>query len=116
LERLRPDFSHPVSITTDPPGASAFARFYCVPDGDWISLGRTPLEGIRYPRGLTRLRLELAGHRSQEDLVWNLGKLLTNAMAPESNTWHYMLRKPGQIPDEMEPVPAGGFPLYMPGL
>src|SRR5258708_32572373 len=33
-----------------------------------------------------------------------------------AGTWIYALHKSGEIPDEMEEVPAGGFALYMPGL
>ncbi len=116
LERLRPDFSHAVSIRTEPPGATASACFYGDPDGEWMPLGRTPLEGIPYPRGLTRLRLELPGHRSVHDVIWNLGKTLTNATDPDAGVWQYTLRAPGELPDEMVEVPRGGFPLFMPGL
>jgi len=116
LEQLRPEFSLPVSILSDPPGAAVSARFYGDPDGERIELGRTPLENIPYPRGVTRLELELAGHRTVHDLVLNLTKGLTNATEADSPTWRYGLRRPGEIPDEMEEVPPGGYPLYMPGL
>ncbi|MEO5617192.1 MAG: protein kinase [Candidatus Eisenbacteria bacterium] len=116
LERLRPDFSQPASIRTHPPGASVFASFYGDPSGDEIALGTTPLEAIPYPRGLTRLRIELPGYCTRHDVVWNLSKALNNAMDSERATWIYTLRLPGEIPDEMEEVPAGGFPLDMPGL
>ena len=116
LERLRPDFSRPISIVTDPPGAAASACFYGDPAGAWMALGHTPLEGIPYPRGLTRLRLELPGRRTVNDLVWNLAKPLTNAMDEEAGVWRYTLRRPGELPEEMEEVPTGGFPIYMPGL
>ena len=69
LERLRAEFSHPVSIRTEPPGASVSATFYGDPDGEGLELGPTPLEAIPYPRGLTRLRVELPGHRPVHDVV-----------------------------------------------
>lgn len=116
LERLRPEFSLPVSIISDPPGAAVSARFYGDPDGERIELGLTPLANVPYPRGVTRLELELAGYRSAHDVVLNLTSGLTNATEPDSPTWRYTLRRPGEIPDEMVEVPAGGFPLYMPGL
>ena len=116
VERLRPEFANPISITSDPPGALAFAAFYGDPDGCELALGATPLAAIPFPRGLTRLRLELPEHRPAHDLVWNLGPTQTNASDPDTCTWHYTLRRPAEIPDDMEEVPAGGFPLYMPGL
>lgn len=116
VARLRPAFSNTISITSDPPGARAFAAFYGDPEEAEIDLGETPLEDISFPRGLSRLRLELPEHRAVHDLVWNLSTELTNASDPDSGTWHYTLRKPGEIPDDMEEVPAGSFPLFMPGL
>jgi formylglycine-generating enzyme required for sulfatase activity/dienelactone hydrolase len=116
LERLRPDFALPVTIESEPPGAEVFACFYGDPGGEWLALGRTPLAGVSYPRGLTRLRLALPGYRDAHDLVHNLARGLTNATEPDGTTWRYELRRPGEVPDEMEAVPAGGYPLYMPGL
>jgi dienelactone hydrolase len=116
FERLRPEFSLPVSIRSDPPGAAVSARFYGDPDGDALELGRTPLENVAYPRGVTRLELTLPGHRTVHDVVLHLNRNFTNATEEGSPTWRYVLRKPGEIPDEMEEAPAGGFPLYMPGL
>ncbi len=116
VERLRSDFANPISITTDPPGAQAFAAYYEDPPGKEIALGTTPLQSISFPRGLTRLRLEMPHHRTVHDLVWNLAPNLTNAMDQESCTWHYAMRPPSELPEEMEEVAPGGFPLYMPGL
>jgi len=116
LERLRPEFSLPLSIVSEPAGASVTAQFYGDPDGEPLTLGRTPLENVPYPRGVTRLELALDGYRSVHDLVFILNKALTNAMEPDTLTWRYTLRRPGELPDEMVEVPAGGYPLYMPGL
>ncbi|MFN8588147.1 MAG: protein kinase [Candidatus Eisenbacteria bacterium] len=116
LERLRPEFSLPVHILSDPPGATVTARFYGDPDGERIELGVTPLENVPYPRGVTRLELELPGHRTVHDVVLNLATSFSNATEADSPTWRYTLHRHGEIPDEMELVPAGGFPLYMPGL
>ena len=116
LERLRPEFSGVVTITTEPPGAAAFVSFYGDPPDQEVSLGTTPLTNIPFPRGLARLRLESAGRRPVRDLLWNLGKGLTNATDPEAGAWHYALRAPGELPDGMEEVPAGEYPLFLPGL
>ncbi len=116
LERLRPEFALPVSILSDPPGARVSARFYGDPDGERIEFGHTPMENVLYPRGVTRLELELDGCRAAHDVVLNLSQGVTNATDAGSPTWHYALRRPGEVPDEMEAVPAGGFPMYMPGL
>ena len=116
VERLRPDFSQPISITSQPPGARVVASFYGDPEGAGIDLGVTPLGDVSFPRGLSRLRLELAGHQVIHDLVWNLSATLTNAIEPSTRTFHYPLRREGELPDGMEEVPAGASPLFMPGL
>ncbi|MBZ0269721.1 SUMF1/EgtB/PvdO family nonheme iron enzyme, partial [bacterium] len=93
------------------PGAQVSVRSYRRPDR-WIPLGPTPLELERAPRGFVCVKLEAEGRRTVHDLVYNhpyaemfgLGGL------------HYPLHAPGEIPDGMEPVPAGASSLFMPGL
>ena len=108
LERLWPKFSREITITSDPPGATVQAKYYGTPDAAWLPFGRTPLESVRYPKGMTRLHLELAGRRTVQDLVWNIAYF--------DSGWHYELHEPGEIPEEMVWVPGGEFPLMMPGL
>ena len=45
-------------------------RIRRVPDAaaDWLSLGRTPLDGVRIPRGLIRVRVSKAGFRADRRL------------------------------------------------
>ena len=116
VDRLRPEFSSPVSITSDPPGARVFAAYYADGDDKEIDLGLTPLRQIPFPRGLSRIRLELPGHRPAFDLLWSIKTVSTNATDPANCTWHYRLHKPGEIPDEMELVPAGGSAVLLTGL
>lgn len=116
LERLRPEFSLPVTIESSPSGAAVFACFYGEPDGEWVPFGVTPLVAIQYPRGLTRLRLEFPGHLAAHDIFWNLSKTMNNAMDEPTSTWRYTLHPPAELPAEMEAVPAGAFPIFLPGL
>jgi len=116
VARLRPAYSNPISITSDPSGARAFAAFYGDPEGVEVNLGQTPLAGIAFPRGLSRLRLELPEYLAAHDLIWNLNTALSNASDQDAGIWHTRLRRSGEIPDDMEAVPAGGFPLFLPGL
>jgi dienelactone hydrolase len=116
LERVWPEFTRKITILSEPPGAAVFAKYYGNPDGDWTPIGRTPLESFRYPRGFTRLKLELDGYRTSHDLVWNFGSAMAGATDDDASVWRYPLRKPGEIPDEMERVSGGGFMLFMPGL
>ncbi len=116
VERLRPDFSNAISITSEPAGARVFGAYYGDPEGEERDLGETPLTNIPFPRGLSRVRLELSGHRPAHDLIWSLSRTLTNASDQENCRWHYALRRPDEVPAEMEEIPAGGDPMFLPGL
>ncbi len=108
VERLRRKFTREITITSDPPGATVSGRYYDEPDADPVVIGRTPLEHVRYPRGFTRVQLELAGKRTAEDVIWNFPLI--------GETWSYRLHGPAEVPEEMAWVPAGKFELFIPGL
>jgi dienelactone hydrolase len=108
VAQLRPKFSREVSITSDPPGASVFARYYDDPGAEPVFLGRTPLEHLSYSRGFSRLQLTLDGHVPVDDVVWNFAIL--------GDRWHYRLSRPGAFPEDMAFIPSGTFELFLPGL
>ena len=108
LLRLLPYFSRDISVTSDPPGARVSVKYYGAPDSEWLAMGNTPLTGASWPKGITRIRVEHEGRRSAEDVIYNLE--FVGAL------WHYTLQSPEQAADGMEWVPAGTFPLFMPGL
>ena len=64
LAELWPRIAWRVTIPSDPPGATVFLQAYDATDDRWLELGKTPLENIRIPYGLSRLRFELSGHRT----------------------------------------------------
>ena len=107
-EQLRPRFSRAITITSDPPGASVYVRYYDDLESEPILLGQTPLEKLAYPRGFTRLRLTLPGREDLDDVIWNFDLL--------GDTWSYRFPAPGEVPKDMALVPAGTFELYLPGL
>jgi eukaryotic-like serine/threonine-protein kinase len=111
LESLWPEFTHPLRVTSEPAGAQVSVRAYREPEG-WIPVGTTPLELERGPRGFVCVKLEHEGRRTVQDLIYN------HPYAAEVGTGdlHYALPAPGEVPDEMEPVPAGACDLFMPGL
>jgi dienelactone hydrolase len=108
LEILWPEFTREIRISSEPEGAQVFAKYYGDPEGEWKSIGHTPLDNLRYPLGFTRIRLELPGHRPVHDLVWNLSFI--------ADEWAYTLHPEGVLPDEMELVPSGALALFIPGL
>jgi dienelactone hydrolase/predicted Ser/Thr protein kinase len=108
LERLRPKFVREIGITSEPPGAAVYARYYDEPDAPPVLIGMTPMQKARYPLGFTRIHLELPGKEPIDDVIWNL------SLAGKS--WDYRFHDPGEVPDGMSWIPAGSSPLYIPGL
>jgi dienelactone hydrolase len=71
LAMLWPRFSSRTTIHTDPPGAKVHRR----PieenlDTSWQFLGITPLDSIRFPPGVSRLRIEMDGYETREFSGW----------------------------------------------
>lgn len=109
VAKLRTRFTRETTIRSEPSGAMVFARFYDEPEAQPVFIGKTPLLKIAYPRGLTRVRLELPGKVPAEDLVWN--SVLSGGV-----DFDYQLRDPGAVPAGMVPVPEGAPNVVMPGL
>lgn len=105
LERLWETISSPVEIRSEPQGARVFARPYGQPDAEWTSFGRTPLAERRFPKGFSRIRLELDGYDAVDDVVWTLE-------GPRS----YRLQPAGSAPAGMVFVDGGEHSLHAVGL
>ena len=71
LERIIPDdpelgalmaaMSLPVSVRTEPSGATVHAQVYTSPGSEWMHLGTTPIDSVRLPLGVFRFRIEKDG-------------------------------------------------------
>jgi len=59
---VREGYSREVSVQSTPVGAEIAIKPYAV-DGEWITLGRAPLDKIRVPRGPLQWQVTLEGHR-----------------------------------------------------
>ena len=66
LYQLWQDVSIPVEVTTDPAGAEVAIAAYRAPTPTWFVLGQTPLNGVRIPRGLMRVRITKPGFQTIE--------------------------------------------------
>lgn len=117
LSRLFPRFSRPVRFHSMPPGASVFAKPYARPESEWRLIGQTPIDSVRFPLGFSRVKLELAGHQTLYDVIWNSGMF--------TDTLQYQLSVLGSLPPEMEAAPkyaswynitVAPAALHMPGL
>ncbi len=62
LAELFAKCSFRIHIRTEPGGARVYMKEYGEPDGEWRSLGLTPLEKIRLPVGIFRWKLEKEGY------------------------------------------------------
>ena len=98
VRQLWLDVSLPAVITTDPAGADVAFASYRSPTG-WFSLGRTPLNRVRVPRTLVRLRISKAGFQPIE------GSGSPGAFA------RFRLDRPDAVPAGMVRVVGGRDPI-----
>ena len=106
LARLRRQYSIPLTIHSDPPGARVYAKPYAGVDLPWDDLGTTPIDTLPYIGGCIRWKLELAGYRETEDISW----------AGDRN---FLLHEEGALPAEMVWVPKPltlARRIYLPGI
>ena len=103
--------SVPVTIATDPAGATVPRRDYAPSDAAWEVLGTSPVEVDRFPLGQSRVRIELDGYRTRE-----------LAMPSEwfTDLGPVQLRREESLPPGMIPVHASAgsdaYGLFVPGL
>jgi len=107
LLTLSKKYSAPLTIRSDPPGAQVYARPYASVEGEWELLGETPIESLRYVRGVLRVRVEKNGYRPVHDIYWN--------PMFKGGERGYVLREPGNIPEGMEWCPASAPRLWVQG-
>lgn len=63
LDELRSRFTYLATIPSEPEGATVFRRPHIEPDAPWQELGRTPLNNVSLPYGMSVIRLELDGYQ-----------------------------------------------------
>ena len=64
LRALEPQFSAPVSLATNPPGAKVYFRPFAGKETDWRVIGVTPIENQSLPLGVGLWRFEQDGRGS----------------------------------------------------
>jgi formylglycine-generating enzyme required for sulfatase activity/tRNA A-37 threonylcarbamoyl transferase component Bud32/dienelactone hydrolase len=93
-----------VSIRTEPSGARVYRRDYPADSGAWQYLGVTPVDRVRIPRGLSRLRFEKDGFPPLVVAGWQLDSA-------------FALSDGKAVPAGMVRVPGGRIEeLNLPGL
>jgi serine/threonine protein kinase len=122
--------SNTISVNTEPPGATISYNEYGDVDGEWKVIGQTPLDGVRLPVGVFRIRIEAEGFEPREVVR----RVITRAYASmwerhalnldDDPVWNFdfVLDPVGGLPDGMIAVeggtyfsmPIGGFPQFEP--
>jgi serine/threonine protein kinase/dienelactone hydrolase len=110
-------YTRTINFLSTPSEAIVYARPYADPEKDWQYIGKTPLDSIVFPVGMSKIKYEKEGFRPAHDLVWNAYFL--------NDTIKGRLVRENQIPAEMELLPdeanwysikAAPAGLHMPGL
>lgn len=99
LDAMWSAISLPHSIATEPSGARVYRLAYEDVEGEWEDIGTTPIQAIRLPQGLSRLRFELTGYET----VYRTA--LTHPYSAQLNMT-VTLDESGSLPEGMVRVPG----------
>jgi formylglycine-generating enzyme required for sulfatase activity/dienelactone hydrolase len=94
LQQLWIEMSVPERLRIEPDGVDVAIAAYRTSTPGWLALGRTPLTGVRMPRGQIRMRLSKAGHDTVE-------------VASAQRREHYRLEPTADVPPGMVRVTGG---------
>jgi TolB-like protein/formylglycine-generating enzyme required for sulfatase activity/dienelactone hydrolase len=82
LKALRPSFTTPVNLTTEPDGATISYRPYSSNETDWRPIGTTPLQRVTLPTGFGLWKVDHAGYVPGIFAMRNPGVQLRNHPEP----------------------------------
>lgn len=105
LEQAMRTTTNLVTIATDPPRAEVAFKAYDDIDGDWITLGTSPLAGVRAPLGQLRWRITKDGFEPLEARL-EVGAPAAAAGRPDVEARRIVLRPVGDA-TRMVFVPGG---------
>jgi eukaryotic-like serine/threonine-protein kinase len=110
-----------VTIDSSPAGADVSYRLYDDFEGDWVPLGRTPLNDIRLPHDWLVVRyqkdgFETALRATSSPGVYAPARSLTITGVTAGDVHRVELTPAGKVPAGMVWVPASNFPLHYPGF
>jgi serine/threonine protein kinase/formylglycine-generating enzyme required for sulfatase activity/dienelactone hydrolase len=92
LAELWPHISRDFSIITTPASAKVYYKEYSDIESEWQYLGRSPLESIRFPRGVYRWKIEKDGFETRECVA--------------GDSLSIQLPEQDGVPPGMAPIPA----------
>ena len=85
LRELWPEISRSYIIRTEPEGADVYYKEYSDIEGEWLYLGRSPLESIRFPHGTYRWKLVKEGFETRECGIGGIRDIITLKLQPENS-------------------------------
>jgi formylglycine-generating enzyme required for sulfatase activity/dienelactone hydrolase len=97
-----------VTIVTEPSGANVLFKAYTDPDGEWIPLGTSPLNGVRAPLGMLRWRIAKAGFEPLEARL-EVGAPAAAAGRSDVDAGPIRLHRAGDGPPGSVFVPGGSY-------
>ncbi len=107
------EFTVQTSIASNPEGADVWIKPYKSPESEWVSLGRTPVNQARVPKGALRLRIKKEGYQTLLIATFNPHFIFGNAFNnPRAVPFELI---PGEdigemlVPASNAPVALGGF-------
>jgi len=99
FEKLWPEVSRLVDITTTPPGAQVRVRLNGADDSAWRALGTTPIAAARVPILPTQVRFTKDGYVPADRAMWRYGPYQVKLDAG--------LYREGEVPEGMVAIPGG---------
>jgi hypothetical protein len=95
-----------INIKTEPPGADIYMKEYKAPDSEWEYLGVSPIENVRLPFGILRLKMEKEGYETvmAASSTWDIVMKPKNQLIPIDLV--RVLDEKGSIPSGMVRVPG----------
>lgn len=106
LLNLWSQFSQMTPISTEPPGAKVYRKYYPSLVEDWDYIGETPIKEVKIPYGYSLVKLEKEGFQTVNLAAYS--EMLRDKILK--------LHKEGELPEGMVWVPGGKYNLSMPGL
>ena len=108
IGELWPRVGCELTLSSEPAGALMRARPYGADENEWVTIGRTPLENVLVPFGISTVEVEAEGVGTVRDILWG--------MAYFGAERRYIIDPPGTLPEGMVRVAVDPIPLQLPGL
>jgi eukaryotic-like serine/threonine-protein kinase len=116
LAKLWPVISYDINLETNTPGVGVYRREYADPAAAWELVGKSPLNGVRQPRGMFVWRFEKPGYGTA---LRTTSAVVRRYAVPPGESVHakVVLQEAREIPAGMVLVTPQGYinTLFIPG-